>query len=264
MLEARRNLPVPLDFEQPSLFIEHSLEGDVVPQRPRDGYINATLLCNKAGKRFHDYRRLATTEEFLKELSLETGIPASNLIEVFRGRGDRVSQGTWVHPQLAIHLAQWLSSAFAVQVTKWVVEWAQGNVQSFMPVHVRRYMKNRAKIPHTHFSMLNEIVLNLFAQLEEYGVIPPDRLMPDISTGRMFSDFLRGRGINPREFPTYEHEFTDGRPTVNARLYPIEYLPAFRLYFNEVWLPEKAETYLATNFPKALPFLPRILPLPHG
>jgi hypothetical protein len=38
------------------------------------------------------------------------------------------------------------------------------------PEHVRRFLKNRAKIPHTHFSMLNEIYLNLFVPLEDYLV----------------------------------------------------------------------------------------------
>ena len=111
--------------------------------------------------------------------------------------------------------------------------------------------------------MLNEIYLNLFAPLEDYGIIPPDRMMPDISTGRMFSDFLRRKGIDPNQFPTYEHEFADSsRPTVNARLYPIEHLPDFRRYFNEVWLPQRAESYFEERFPRALPFLPRILQLP--
>ena len=133
-----------------------------------------------------------------------------------------------------------------------------------MPEHVRRFLKNRAKIPHTHFSMLNEIYLNLFATLEDYGVIPPDKIMPDISTGLMFSGFLRRQGINPNDFPTYQHEFADdsGRPDVPARLYPIDLLPAFRRYFNEVWLPTRAADYFADKFPKALPFLPSIRQLP--
>ena len=49
---------------------------------------------------------------------------------------------------------------------------------------------------------------------------------------------------------------------VEARLYPLEYLADFRRYFNETWLPERAETYFAERFPKALPFLPRIRQLP--
>ena len=255
--------PTPLDFPQRDFFIEHNMGGEVIPQRPRDGYINATLLCGRAGKSFGHYHAAKQTKEFLEALSLEIGIPISNLVQIIRGRGDKLTQGTWVHPQVAIHLGQWLSPAFAVKVSSWVTEWISGNVHSHMPVHVKRYLKNRDKVPHTHFSMLNEIYLNFLAPLEDVGIIPPGGMMPDISTGLMFSGFLRKRGINPNEFPKYDHEFNDpARPVVEARLYPIELLPEFRKYFNEVWLPSKAETYLAKNFPKALPHVKRILKLP--
>ena len=249
---------------QPQLLIEHPVGGAVVPQRPRDGYIDATRLCRQAGKLFGDYDQSAQTQAFLKALSSDTGIPISGLVQSIRG-GDTRLRGTWVHPKVAIHLGQWLSPEFAVQVGGWVFDWMQGSVQGYMPVHVQRFMKNRAKIPHTHFSMLNEIYLGLLAPLEDCGVIPPDKIMPDISTGRMFSDFLRKQGIEPAEFPTYEHEFADNsRPTVKARLYPVEYLPDFRLYFSETWLPERAETYFTERFPQALPFLPGLLALPQG
>ena len=265
MQEPSRNLPVPLDFPQTPMLIEHPLEGEVIPQRPQDGYINATLLCKKAGKLFGDYRRLSQTQAFLDELSAVRGIPITVLVQVIRGGNDTLNQGTWVHPQVAINLGQWLSPSFAVKVSEWVFDWMEGKVpvKSYMPIHVQRFLKNRDKIPHTHFSMLNEIYLNLFAPLEDDGVIPPDKMMPDISTGLMFSGFLRSKGINPEQFPTYEHEFADeSRPTVYARLYPIEYLPEFRRYFNEVWLPMRAEEYFTVRFPKALPFLPKILQLP--
>lgn len=254
---------IPLDIPQQRLVIEHEIGGAIVPQRPRDGYIDATKLCRQAGKVFGDYYRSAQTTAFLNELSLDMQVPISNLVQVIGGRGDKLNEGTWVHPQVAINLGQWLSPAFAVQVSKWVFDWMQGNVRGYMPEHVRRFIKNRTKIPHTHFSMLNEIYLNFFATLEDYGIIPPDNMMPDISTGRMFSDFLRSKGIDPTQFPAYEHEFADdSRTSVNARLYPIEYLPDFRRYFNEVWLPNKAEPYLKERLPQAVPLLEKILQLP--
>ena len=257
------NLPVPLDFPQRDLFIEHDMGGSVIPQRPRDGYINATLLCQRAGKSFGHYHAAKQTKDFLDALFADIGIPISGLVQIVKGGSDRLAQGTWVHPQVAIHLGQWVSPVFSVKVTRWVTEWISGNVQSHMPVHVKRFLKNRYKIPHTHFSMLNEIYLNFLAPLEDYNIIPPDKMMPDISTGRMFSGFLRSKGIDPDQFPRYEHEFADtSRPTVWARLYPIEYLPDFRRYFNETWLPDKSDSYLKKNFPRALPHVKRILKLP--
>ena len=257
------NLPVPFNILQPQLLIEHSIDGEVVPQRPTDGYINATRLCQRAGKQFGHYRSNAQTQAFLDVLSLEIGIPISNLVQVIRGRGDTINQGTWVHPRVAIHLGQWLSPDFAVRVSEWVFDWMQGKTKPYMPVHVQRFLKNRAKIPLDHFSMLNEIYLHLFAPLEEYGIIPPDKIMPDISTGRMFSSFLRQKGIDPDKFPYYEHDFADSsRVPVRARLYPIEHLLDFRRYFYETWLPSRAEKYFEERFPKALPFLPIIRQLP--
>ena len=256
------NLLVPLNFEQPPLLIEHSVDGAIIPQRPRDGYIDATALCKKAGKLFASYHRSSQTKAFLNELSSVMQIRITDLVQVVQG-GRPELQGTWVHPRVAINLGQWLSPEFDVTVSGWVFDWMSGNVRSYMPVHVQRFLKNRFKIPHTHFSMLNEIYLNLLAVLEDYGVIPPDKIMPDISTGLMFSGFLRSKGIEPKLFPTYQHEFIDSlRPTVAARLYPIEYLPDFRMYFNEIWLPQKAQGYFQKRFPKALPFLPQIGQLP--
>ena len=242
--------------------IEHPINGALIPQRPRDGYINATKLCQEVGKRLNDYHRTAQTQEFLEELSSVTGIPVTELVQIVQG-GDHRLQGTWVHPQVAIHLGIWLSPVFAVKVNKWVYDWMSGRTTPYMPVHVQRYLKNRRKVPPECFSMLNEIYLNLVASLEEQGLVLPGHLMPDISTGRMFSDFLRDKGINPEDFDTYEHEFADtNRMPVHARLYPIEYLADFRRFFNRVWLPSQAEIYFKKRFPEALPLLPVINELP--
>lgn len=253
-----------LNFPSLPLFIEHKIDGDIIAQRPTDGYINATSLCKKAGKLFNDYSRLKSTGEYLDALSVATKIPRESLVQSIMGGSNVKEQGTWVHPKVAIHLAQWLSPEFSVQVSDWVFDWISGNVSGYMPDHVKRYMANRAKIPHTHFSMLNEVYLNLYAPMEAAGYNFTKKMMPDISTGRIFSDFLRERGLNPDGFDTYDHVFTDGRIPVKARLYPIDLLPDFRKHFNEVWLPKKAVVYFRKADPKALPYLKLALPLATG
>ncbi len=266
MTEETTNLPVPFDFPQQPMLIQHPVGVEIVTQRPTDGYINATELCQRAGKQFHDYNSLSTTTDFLEVLSAKTGIPVlgpTGLVQSRQGGSNSANRGTWVHPRVAINLGQWLSPEFDVAVSGWVFDWMSGNVTGYMPVHVQRYMKNRGRVPPTHFSMLNEIYLNLLAPLEDSGIIPPDSMMPDISTGRMFSDFLRRNGIDPDQFSYYMHEFADSsRTPVRARLYPVEYLPDFRKYFNDVWLPERALEYFKERLPKALPHLRRLLQLP--
>lgn len=130
-----------------------------------------------------------------------------------------------------------------------------GKISGKLPFHLRRYTANMGRIPLGYFSMLNESMYSLFAPLERLGYTIPPKLMPDISYGRMFSDFLRSEAINPDEFPEYLHEFTDGkRPEVNACLYPNKYLGEFRDYLSNVWTPQKAIRYFQSKDKKELSF----------
>jgi hypothetical protein len=102
--------------------IPRSISGVLIGQRS-DGYINATQLCKAAEKLIGHYLENKATTEFLQELSAVIGIPITELVVKIQG-GKPELQGTWAHPNVAVHLAQWLSPAFAVQVTAWVIELA--------------------------------------------------------------------------------------------------------------------------------------------
>ena len=109
-------------------FIDRLADAGVVPQRITDGYFNATAMCRSAGKKVSHYLSNGAARDFIQELSSDAGIPASGLVQVIKGGEPRL-QGTWVHPQVAIHLAQWLSPKFTVLVSKWVMEWTSGNIR---------------------------------------------------------------------------------------------------------------------------------------
>lgn len=107
--------------------LDRELNGQLVCQRRDNGYINATALCKAARKRIFDYFRLDTTKTFIGALSSETGIPVIQLKIVIKGFD--IQQGTWVHPYVAINLAQWASPQFAVAVSKWVFDWMSGKAR---------------------------------------------------------------------------------------------------------------------------------------
>lgn len=245
-------------------FIDRSIDTNHIHQRLMDGYINATALCKACDKKISHYFELKQTKDFINEVSTDAGIPASAIIQIVKG-GTPEYQGTWVHPLVAINLAQWASPKFAVQVSKWVFEWMQGNIQTSkpMPYHLQRYMLNRKKIPNGYFSMFNEIVLGLIAPLEEIGYTLPDKLVPDISEAKVFCNWLRNeKGIDPSTFQTYKHEYADGR-IVDAKLYPNSLLSEFREHFNKVWLLERAHEYFNKKDKTALPYVKKmILELP--
>jgi hypothetical protein len=99
-------------------------DGDKIEMRSSDGYVNATKMCRSGGKKWNDFIRLVTTNEFMRVAALDAGIPASKLIESARGG----HEGTWVHPRVAIHLATWISPEFAVEVTCLVERFITGKV----------------------------------------------------------------------------------------------------------------------------------------
>lgn len=240
--------------------IDHEVDGEHIHQRPKDGYINATEMCKADEKQWSNYAQNASSKAFIDELSRSLGIPRDSLIQQI-STGSNESRGTWVHPQVAINLGQWLSPKFAVWVTQRIQEWVEGTTKGYMPPHVKRYMMNKAKVPATHFSMLNEVYLELLAPIDDAGVIIPKKVVPDISTGKMFSGFLRDQGIEPNNFPTYKHDYPDGR-IVDARLYPVELLSKFRVWLNNEWLPKRAIDYFKERLPDALPHIQHLLSPP--
>jgi hypothetical protein len=238
--------------------IHHQANGSIIDQRAADGYINATAMCNAANKQINDYSRLKITQRFLDELSLETGIPVSDLFQSIKG-GNSEHQGTWIHPQVAINLGQWLSPEFAVKVSKWIYEWMSGkgtpNTPAKMPPHLERYWKNDALVPPGYFSILQETGLSLFGPLHNVGFEVPKGWVPDISVGLLYCKWLRKeKGVDTSALMEYQHDYQDGR-VVPAKLYPDEYLAEFRRWFRSVWLPENGTKYFKGKDPKSLTYL---------
>ena len=95
-------------------------KGYSIEYRNEDGYVNVTNLCKSGGKQYKHWKSIQKTKAFLKVLSMEVGIPTSNLIKV--EQTSNINKCTWVHPQVAINIAQWISPSFDVKVSRWVYE----------------------------------------------------------------------------------------------------------------------------------------------
>jgi hypothetical protein len=84
--------------------------------RASDGFVNATLMCKSAGKEWSNYIKSKEVNTFLKALSEQLNTEYEVLVQSASGRYG----GTWVHFCIAIHLAQWISTHFAMKMTLWV------------------------------------------------------------------------------------------------------------------------------------------------
>lgn len=249
---------MPSSYQYNLALIQHEVNNAVIEQRSRDGYINASQLCAVAGKKWHQYVSQEPTGHFMRALSAKTGIEVPELVQTVATPG---SSSVWVHPKLALHLAQWLSAEFAVQVTEWVHDWLSGNkvpASAYIPYHLKRYLANAPAVPIGYFSALQVTVLDLIGPLQETGFEIPPNWMPDISIGKTFCEYLRKHhGVDTKALPSYRHEYEDGR-VVYPKAYPEEMWPWFKKWFREVWLPEYGVAYFKRKSPTALEYLDKI------
>jgi len=132
---------VEIQFAETDLSLSHF----VIPK----GYVNVTQMCKANGKLFADYKRLTSTKAYLEELSNSMGIPIdSMIISVESGQGVTISAlGTWAHPDLTLHLAQWLSPKFYVwcnQKLKEVLVGKQPEVKEVDQLELMQILINQA------------------------------------------------------------------------------------------------------------------------
>lgn len=229
--------------------VPHSYQGSLIQQRAADGYINATAMCKAAGREWSSYRRSA--EAFIVALEGSLQIRRDVLVQsISTGAND--SRGTWVHPQVAIHLAQWLSPEFAVKVTEWVYEWMSGKHPSD---RIWAQFEDRVSlvydnVPVGYFCVFREIA-DLFASLISNGADFGTRMILDISVGLHWGNHWKKaklderfgpRGSFPHNYPKYfPQAWSNPQP---AKCYPEDALPTFRKWMREVYVPHKMPAYL--------------------
>ena len=74
-----------------------------------DVMVNATEMAKAFGKTPKDYLRTQSAQEFINALSVRLKCLTADLVKVVQG-GD--IQGTWLHEDIALDFAQWLSVDF--------------------------------------------------------------------------------------------------------------------------------------------------------
>jgi hypothetical protein len=115
---------------------EITLNGISVLAR-EDGFINATAMCKAGKKLFGNWYKSEPTKELIKALEekIKNNCDIHNqksdihneyhkIIHINKGNSSSFSQGSWIHPDLAVHLAMWISPSFGIQVSSWVRELA--------------------------------------------------------------------------------------------------------------------------------------------
>lgn len=87
-------------------------------------------MAKPFGKRCNDFLSTKQTKELISSLSAKTGIPATGLVTVNQGGNN---QGTWMHEDLALVFAQWLSPDFYLWCNDRIKELLQYGMTATQP-----------------------------------------------------------------------------------------------------------------------------------
>ena len=103
----------------------------------QDGYLNATAIAEQYDKRVGNYLRNERTQEYIAALNERLFNPETRnrataenqLVIIKKGGNDKKSQGTWLHPKLAVDFARWLDPKFAVWCDEQIEQLLSGSLQ---------------------------------------------------------------------------------------------------------------------------------------
>ena len=93
--------------------------------------VNATEMAKPFGKLAKDWLSNKSTKEFLSTLSAVRTIPLTDLVEIKQGGNSE--QGTWMHEDVAMEFARWLSPAFAIWCNDRIKELLQYGMTATQP-----------------------------------------------------------------------------------------------------------------------------------
>ncbi|MEH1962138.1 MAG: KilA-N domain-containing protein [Nostoc sp.] len=112
-------------------------DGEIGKYLVPKGYVNASQMCKANGKFLADYTKLKSTKQYLQALSNDMKILISLLVMDIQGYGSE--QSTWIHPEIAIDLARWVSVEFRIWANRTLMKVMLSNqvepIQQQEPTH---------------------------------------------------------------------------------------------------------------------------------
>lgn len=188
------------------LIFRRPVNGVLVEQRVADGFINGTAMCMSHGKKIDGWAKPRETWDFLLARSRKMGIEVKaeyvrnstvtrlarvfpHLLTVKRGSPAN-GGGTWVHHKLAVSLAQFCSTEFAILVSDWVEEWLTTGKNPIYDVDP-------------------DVEWEVWQQRYDIRIRLKDYLRPELMTA--VANWAIGNGENPRTLCSNVHDLMNER-----------------------------------------------------
>jgi hypothetical protein len=105
--------------------VTHELifNNNIIHSRINDNYINIEEICKVGNCNFNDWYKIDSTKNLINDLINKFGMNELQLIDnnsFCSNTNDFSHNKGWIHPDLAIQLAQWISPIFALYINQWI------------------------------------------------------------------------------------------------------------------------------------------------
>ena len=111
--------------------------------------VNATEMAKPFGKHVWKWLELPSTKEYIKALSENRSLAYNQLVVSVKGGNDVCLRGNWLHEDLALEFARWLSPAFSI--------WCNDRIKELLLQGVTTVSEDDATILHA-FQLLQKRV----------------------------------------------------------------------------------------------------------
>lgn len=111
--------------------------------------INATQMAKPFGKRPVDWLQNQQAKDFIEALAEVRNSTSADLVRVTKGGNDKNAQGTWMHEDVALEFARWLSPQFAIWCNDRIKElFKEGVVKAQRTEERRKLLAVEKETPH--------------------------------------------------------------------------------------------------------------------
>lgn len=170
--------------------------------------VNATQMAKTFNKRVTKWLELPSTQEFLQSLSEVRKSDITQLVIIRRGNfADKREQGTWMHEDVALEFARWLSPMFAIWCNDRIKEMLRNGSSSVSQVADNASLKKICELQAQNLYLYKELYTkNIASDKTAEMFVAAQQFMPDSvtttdiaaiygMTARQLNDKLEEAGI---------------------------------------------------------------------
>ncbi|MDR1283428.1 MAG: KilA-N domain-containing protein [Opitutaceae bacterium] len=208
--------------------VTETWQGAAITFRGGDAWVNATSMAKPFGKFPADFIRLAATKAFITALQADDPTMGNPIVST-EGRFG----GTWMHPDLALEFARWLSPEFAIWTNRVIRRLMAGEPVAPSSPSVSSASPDMMAALTSLASTLASVV-TLVNSLAERVTLIERRLPPPRGWALLPNRSLVGQGGRPPKYDDREvlalfpvgEENREALPVIRARALQVLLMPA--------------------------------------